>query len=137
MKWFFGFIVIYILGKLFGNKKNNNQDINKDDSVKHQFNSSIFNFEQKFKKERIKALKKEQELINKRIELEKILINKIQILVKKKDKTPVEHIAEAKAKADVLSVQIYTAKGRKKTDLEFKRSQEVENQKYWIRRILD
>jgi hypothetical protein len=133
MKWIFGFIFIFILGKLFGKNKNND----KDDSGRHQFNSSIFNMEQKFKKERIETLKKEQELINKRIEIEKILINKMEDLIKKRDKTPVEHIAEAKAKADVLSVQIYTAKGRKKTDLEFKRSQEVENQKYWIRRILD
>jgi hypothetical protein len=143
MEWIIGAIVLIFVSKTIAKKKKSSENSFFDsiqpesmDSNSRQSSGLFVDLEKMLKKSRVKALKKENALIEQRIELEQALISKMQEISKKEEKTAVEYIAEAKAKADVLSVKILTAKGRKKVDLELKRSQEVENQKYWIRQIL-
>ncbi len=143
MEWIIGAIVLIFVSKSIAKKKKSSENSFFDsiqpesvDSNSGQSSGLFVDLEKMLKKSRVKALKKENALIEQRIELEQELINKMQEISKKEDKTAIEYIAEAKAKADVLSIKILTAKGQKKSDLERKRSQEVENQKYWIRQIL-
>ena len=133
MEWIIGAIVLFFISKSLSKKKNNLDNGQFDEQ---QSDGLFIDLEKMLKNSRIKSLKKEKDLIEKRIEMEKALISKMEELSRKEEKTPLEHIAQAKAKADVLAMEIIKAQGRKKKDLEFKRSQEIENQKYWIRRIL-
>jgi hypothetical protein len=132
MEWIIGFTILGFIGNFIGSDKN--KEVNK--STNEPAKDIFPDLEKMLKGNRIKALKKELELIDQRIKIEKNLITKMQEISKKQDKNPVEYIGEAKIKTDILSMKILKAKGRKKMDLEFKRSQELENQKYWIRQIL-
>jgi hypothetical protein len=133
VEWIIGIIVLIFVSRSIAKKKKSSQF---DFSGTEKSSGLFVDLEKMLKNSRVKALKKENALIEKRIAIEEALILKIQNITQKEEKTAVEYIAEAKAKADVLSIKILTAKGRQKVDLELKRSQEVENQKYWIRQIL-